>query len=368
MSNPTPDPNPVRATTGDPAREAASLVGRLDALAAQVSYVAERQRAHDELIAELTPIAREAMAAAITRLDALDKAGSFAFLAELANLGQRIVEGFSPNDVRQLGDAVVGILDTVRALTQPAVLQIAADASAALHDADQVKPLGLFGLVRATKDADVQKGMAVMIEVLRRVGRGVNAVLDEQDKRLERKVKLAGLLGPRRGKALGIERRLPRGAAPARATDANRTRRPEPAAASAGGNAAPRAHVAAGAVAGPAAAGARACGAAARPTQTAAVIDGIAYGPDGHLVDPAAWSRPVAESIAHLEGVTLDDLRWAVIEAARAEFAATAASPNIRRLTQIAGVTTKQLYALFPRAPGRAIAKIAGLPKPAGCL
>jgi sulfur relay (sulfurtransferase) DsrC/TusE family protein len=37
-------------------------------------------------------------------------------------------------------------------------------------------------------------------------------------------------------------------------------------------------------------------------------------------------------------------------------------------LTQIASVTTKDIYALFPKAPGRTIAKIAGLPKPAGCL
>jgi sulfur relay (sulfurtransferase) DsrC/TusE family protein len=34
----------------------------------------------------------------------------------------------------------------------------------------------------------------------------------------------------------------------------------------------------------------------------------------------------------------------------------------------VASVATKDLYALFPKAPGRTIAKIAGLPKPAGCL
>ena len=57
-----------------------------------------------------------------------------------------------------------------------------------------------------------------------------------------------------------------------------------------------------------------------------------------------------------------------MLDAARADFAATGSSPNIRRLTQVAGVSTKDLYVLFPRAPGRTIAKIAGLPKPAGCL
>jgi tRNA 2-thiouridine synthesizing protein E len=31
-------------------------------------------------------------------------------------------------------------------------------------------------------------------------------------------------------------------------------------------------------------------------------------------------------------------------------------------------VSTKELYALFPKAPARTVAKIAGTPKPAGCL
>jgi hypothetical protein len=36
--------------------------------------------------------------------------------------------------VSQLGDAVVGILDTVRALTQPEVLAIVADATEAMRN------------------------------------------------------------------------------------------------------------------------------------------------------------------------------------------------------------------------------------------
>jgi tRNA 2-thiouridine synthesizing protein E len=301
------------------------VLQRLDAIAAQVSYLATRQRAQEELLAELMPIAREAMGVAIERLDGFERAGYFAFAREVAGLGKRIADGFTPADVHQLGDALVGILETVRTLTQPAVLQVAADASAALEDADQVKPLGIFGLVRATKNDDVQKGMALMVEVLRRVGHGVNAIASQQQQQVDRKAKLAALLGPRRAAPkLGIERpQLPAGPA---------------------------------------------CAAPAKPAATATVIDGVAYGADGHLVDAAAWSRPLGEAIAHLQGVELSAAHWAVLDAARADFAATHVSPNIRRLTQVAGLATKDLYALFPKAPGRTIAKIAGLPKPAGCL
>lgn len=311
-------------------RDFTTISERLDAVLEQLAYLTERQRKQEELVAELTPIAKAALGTATERLDALDKQGYFAFGKELAAVARKVVEGFSPADVRELGDAAVQILQAVRAMTQPAVLAAATDATAVLDDAAGVKPLGMFGMVRATRDDDVQKGMAIMIEVLRRIGRGANAMAAPAKELEDKKARLAATLGSRKHrKALGIERKRLPAATPA----------PAPS-----------------------------CAAPAAPPQTATVIDGVAYSADGHLVDASAWTRPLAEALAQLQGVALTDAHWAVLEAARADFAATGSSPNIRRLTQVAGVTTKDLYALFPKAPGRTIAKLAGLPKPAGCL
>ena len=131
------------------------VLERLDALAAKVELLAERQRAHAELIEDMTPIAREVMTTAIGKLDAMDRAGYFDFAAEAAGLARRVVEGFSPDDVRQLGDSIVGMLETVRAVTRPDVLD--------------AKPIGLFGAARAVrKDDDVQKGLAVLVEIDRK--------------------------------------------------------------------------------------------------------------------------------------------------------------------------------------------------------
>jgi dissimilatory sulfite reductase related protein len=304
--------------------ETTTVSERLDTVIEQLAYLTERQRRQEEMFAEFTPIARIALGVATERLDALDKQGYFAFAKELGHVAKNIAEGFTPDDVRELADGVVQILRAVRALTQPAVLAAAADATAVIDDAPNLEPLGIFGMVRATRDDDVQKGMAIMIEVLRRIGRGAGS-LGAKPKQLEdKKAKLARALGPSKRKVLGIEKRLP---APAPS-----------------------------------------CAAPSAPPPAATVIDGIAYTADGHLVDAAAWTRPLGEAIAQLQGVPLTDAHWSILEAARADFTATGVSPNIRRLTQIAGVGTKDLYVLFPKAPGRTIAKIAGLPKPAGCL
>lgn len=302
------------------------ILERLDAVTTQVAYLAERQRKQEELFAEMAPIARVAVAEAIARFDVLERRGYFAFADELLRVGQRVVEGFKAEDVHQLGDSIVAILQTLRGLTQPTALQVIADASAAIEDADSVKPLGLLGVVRATRKDDVQKGIALLVEVLRRIGHGVNTAATRQLEAADRKQTLGRLLGPSRAKkALDIERPQLPAAAPA-------------------------------------------CAAPPRPAAVGAVVDGIAYTADGHLVDPAAWSRELAEKLAAAQSITLAEPQWTIVEAARAEFGATGVSPNIRRLTQVAVVTTKDLYSLFPKAPARTIAKIAGLPKPAGCL
>ena len=48
--------------------------------------------------------------------------------------------------------------------------------------------------------------------------------------------------------------------------------------------------------------------------------------------------------------------------------AAQGQSPGPRRIVSGAGVAMKDLYELFPKGPGKLIARIAGVPKPKACL
>lgn len=152
-----------------------AVLDRLAAIEERLTEIAERQRKTDELIEEMTPIARLALNSAITRFDDLEKKGYFAFAREAAYVAQRVVESYKPNDVRALGDAIVGILDTVRTMTQPEVLSVIGEATEVVAHADDAEPLGLVGMVRATRQEEVQKGMSVMIELLKKLGDGAKA-------------------------------------------------------------------------------------------------------------------------------------------------------------------------------------------------
>ncbi|MFO0659963.1 MAG: TusE/DsrC/DsvC family sulfur relay protein [Polyangiaceae bacterium] len=320
------------------------LVARLDRMSEQLTYLVERQRKQEELISEMSPILKEVMKTATARLDTLDKKGYFDFGKEVLSLGERVIESYSPDDVRKLADAIVGILDTVRAMTQPEVLSIADQATAVLQKADQAEPVGILGVVRASRDDDVQKGMAVMLEVLRHVGRGAQLIAEQKKKTTtaaeQRRQRLAEMTRSKKesatkSKVLGVERASrPRVAL-------NVDDLPPPAAC--------------------------AVPATTKP-EVAATIDGLGFTADGHLANADDWTKDLAPKLATALGVVLSDDHWKLIDFARADFANTNVSPNVRRLTTGTGLSTKDLYALFPKAPARTLAKIAGLPKPAGCI
>lgn len=98
-------------------------------------------------------------------------------------------------------------------------------------------------------------------------------------------------------------------------------------------------------------------------------VKDLARDADGHLVNFKEWSEDIAKELAIEEGIeTLTDRHWKVINLMRKEFIEKGDAPSIRRLTKESGVETKELYALFPKGPAKKAAKIAGIPKPKGCI
>ena len=90
---------------------------------------------------------------------------------------------------------------------------------------------------------------------------------------------------------------------------------------------------------------------------------------DGNLVNIGDWNEDIAREIAMMEGIEeLNEKHWAVIYFMRKVYAETGAAPSIRKLTKESGADTKQLYLLFPKGPAKKAARIAGLPKPKGCI
>lgn len=302
--------------------QTSAVEARLERLESQLDRLLAAQERQQEFIEEMSPIAKAVMDAGTEKLAEVEETGWFRFGSGAVEVAEAVVSHTSEEDLSQLKEGIVPILETVRHMTQPEVLKMMDEVAAVIHRADELEPVGAFGLAGATQDADVQRGIAVMIEILREIGRG------------SRGLKARG----RRGRRKGLQSRLaPRlQAAPAKAAPKKK-----------------KAPVRVG---------------KAEPLAGETVM-GVVFDGGGFVEDPEQWSEELCVEIARRIGVEeLEEDHWKVIKWARASYLEHGKSPNIRAVTKGSGVPTKRMYALFVKAPGKATARCAGIPKPAGCI
>ncbi len=104
------------------------------------------------------------------------------------------------------------------------------------------------------------------------------------------------------------------------------------------------------------------------PTATIAGVD-LVVSDDGFLEDPDQWTEQIADEIARNEGIdALTPQHWHVVNFMRKEYFEKGTGPTVRALGKTSGVSVKELYQLFPKGPAKIAAKIAGIPKPHGCI
>ena len=96
---------------------------------------------------------------------------------------------------------------------------------------------------------------------------------------------------------------------------------------------------------------------------------------EGYLVNLAEWNEDVAGHIAKLENVEMTPNHWEVVNFLRKYYEEYQIAPAVRVLTKAIGKqlgpekgNSQYLCELFPYGPAKQACKIAGLPKPTGCV
>jgi tRNA 2-thiouridine synthesizing protein E len=88
---------------------------------------------------------------------------------------------------------------------------------------------------------------------------------------------------------------------------------------------------------------------------------------EGYLTDLSQWTKEIAVEIAKEEGLDLTEKHFEILDYLR-EKQKKGETLTIRSVGNSGIVDIKGFYGLFPGAPMKKAAKIAGIPKPASCV
>ncbi len=89
---------------------------------------------------------------------------------------------------------------------------------------------------------------------------------------------------------------------------------------------------------------------------------------EGFMTVYDEWSEDIGTALAANIGIDMTEKHWDVIKFLRDDFASEGETATLRRVATVGGISTKELFQLFPKKPAKKMSYVAGLPKPKGCV
>ncbi|HZD21904.1 MAG TPA: DUF1641 domain-containing protein [Acidimicrobiia bacterium] len=148
-----------------------------------VEEAEERRRLRDsysELMADLSPVVSQSMSVLTHILTEAEDRGYAEFARGGVEVADRVATSFTYEDVNALGDNIVLILETIKEMTQPEVMQMLRSTFRHIHDVDEpVEPPSLLALLRQLRTVEARRGLYRLIVALRSLGEAAPEELTE---------------------------------------------------------------------------------------------------------------------------------------------------------------------------------------------
>jgi uncharacterized protein YjgD (DUF1641 family) len=118
---------------------------------------------------EVSPLTQAAFLTLMNRLEEAEQKGYFAFMRGGLDIADRVVTTYTEEDVRQLGENIVLILDTVKEMTQPEVMTLMRNTAESLREDEPPENVSLFSIIRQLNDPEVKRGLSKTLTILSNV-------------------------------------------------------------------------------------------------------------------------------------------------------------------------------------------------------
>ena len=134
-----------------------------------IEKMLDQMESISELTGELAPLSEGMFLTLMTRLDEMERKGYFTFMQGGMEILDTIVSNFTEDDVHQLGENVVLILNTLKEMTQPEIMQLLSSTASVMREEDLPEKVSMLYLMRQFNDPAVRRGLAKTMNVLRTV-------------------------------------------------------------------------------------------------------------------------------------------------------------------------------------------------------
>ena len=126
-----------------------------------------------EFVKDLEPLLKSAVPQTIHYLNELEQKGVFRILKATVDLRTKVAASYTAEDIDIMGDGIVALLGLAKSLSDPKTIELLEKLSQipSKVELENAKSVGVFGLASAGFNPEISKGIGVLMELTKAMGR-----------------------------------------------------------------------------------------------------------------------------------------------------------------------------------------------------
>ncbi|MBU8910655.1 MAG: DUF1641 domain-containing protein [Desulfobacterales bacterium] len=126
-----------------------------------------------EFVKDLEPLLKSAVPQIIHYLNELEQKGVFRIIKATVDLRSKVASAYTAEDIDVMGDGLVALLGLSKSLSDPKVIELMEKLSKipSRVELENAKSVGVFGLASAGFNPEISKGLGVLMELTKAMGR-----------------------------------------------------------------------------------------------------------------------------------------------------------------------------------------------------
>ena len=126
-----------------------------------------------EFIKDLEPLLKSAVPQTIQYLNELEQKGVFRIIKATVDLRSKVAATYTAEDIDVMGDGLVAVLGLAKSLSDPKAIELLDKLSKipSMVELENAKSIGVFGLASAGFNPEISKGLGVLMELTKAMGR-----------------------------------------------------------------------------------------------------------------------------------------------------------------------------------------------------